>query len=43
MFVKTARYEKLICARHFRMLEQERGGEGGGGERRGEDEDFGED
>jgi hypothetical protein len=36
MSVKTVRYEKLICTRHFRMLEQERGGEkvGGGDERK---------
>jgi hypothetical protein len=27
MSVKTARYEKSICTRHYRMLEQETGGE----------------
>ncbi len=36
MSVKTVRYEKSICTRHFRMLEQETGGEevGGGDERK---------
>jgi hypothetical protein len=36
MSVKTVHYEKSICTRHFRMLEQETGGEevGGGDEKK---------